>query len=473
MGAVYAAFDEKLERDVALKVLLEEEDLDLALQKKRLLREARLAAKLQHPNIATVYEVDEIDDRLVIVMELLEGSSLRRILMKRKMDQDEVVSVARDMARALARAHAAGVIHRDIKPENVFVTTPSPDTLLAKVLDFGLARQKPPSTAPAHLRTEESTSTSRGDLWGTPGYVSPEQAHGHSVDVRTDIFSFGVVLYEMLANIKPFRGETPIAVILATVKQEPRPLKDIVKDLPSELDAIVRKCMMKDRDARFQDGAELSAALEGWVRNNPQSTKIANVIGTGSRPSLPLVTLDLAAAAGASDLRTSDLLVDDEAPTTGNAAIIEMPAAPQPQPPPLEQQRVDHMKLVAAIGSGVAFALVVVIAVLSWARPSSRKDPHLVTSSHEPPPAQSITDVAPPIEIDPPRAPASTAVSEEPPTVDIEDVSPATSASTPSPVATPHRTVGVKKDPKTKANDCAQPFTVDAKGVRIPKLHCL
>ena len=163
MGAVYAAFDEHLERDVALKVLHEEGES--GLQKKRLMREARIAAKLQHPNIATIYEVEELEGKLFIVMEMLEGQSLRQALHQRKLDVDEAIQIARDMARGLARAHGAGFIHRDIKPENVFLTSLSADTSIAKVLDFGLARQKPTPAAELH-KTDENTSTgtSRGDV---------------------------------------------------------------------------------------------------------------------------------------------------------------------------------------------------------------------------------------------------------------------------------------------------------------------
>jgi serine/threonine protein kinase len=464
MGAVYAAFDEKLERDVALKVLTEEGDY--ALQKKRLLREARLAAKLQHPNIATVYEVDELEGRLLIVMELLEGSALRKVLMQRKVSLDEAISIARDVARALARAHTAGVIHRDIKPENIFLTTPSPDAMLTKVLDFGLARQRPAEGA-----TEEQTATTRGDMWGTPGYVSPEQAHGQPVDVRTDIFSFGVVFYEMLAGIKPFRGEHPIAIMLATTKQEARPLREIFPGIPAELDEIVRRCMKKDREARFKDGNELSAALENYIRGSTVSSKLSNVVA--SNPSLPFVALDDRSLG-----EISSRALAEHAPTTGGSAAMELPDA---GPPSLAQQRIDHMKIVASIGGGVAVALVVTVSSLAWVSGPARS--RTASSNH-------TTVTAPPSA---PSAPNPIPDPDEPPSAAAADSSMHPETADPAPIASGAPTrVGHPSNPVVKAGvrpnagqnpgpnagvrnkpaDCAQPFTYD-KGVKIPKLHCL
>lgn len=465
MGAVYAAFDEKLERDVALKVLVEEGDA--ALQKKRLMREARLAAKLQHPNIATVYEVDELDGRLYIVMELLEGESLRKTLKQRKLGVEEATAIARDIARALARAHAAGVTHRDIKPENVFLTTPSPDVVLAKVLDFGLARQKPAApaggTEPGAPSPEHtSTDTSRGDMWGTPGYVSPEQAHGRPVDARTDVFSFGVVFYEMLANIRPFRGENAIAMMLATTRQEPRPLREIVRDLPPEIDEIVRRCMKKNAAERYADGGELSAALDAYVRTST-SGRLANSIG--SSPSLPLLTLE---ELGGQPVPTGPL---DEAPTTGEAGIAMM--APRDEAPvSIDPQRQDRVKLLAAIGSGLAVALLVIVVGLTLRRSASRDGaaPASSVAVVEPPSTVVQAPPAPPVPPEPASALDEPAPARDPePEAETEPapppVAPPAAAPTPPPAASARR--------KKPVDDCSQPFVVDAKGVRIPKIHCL
>jgi serine/threonine protein kinase len=208
MGEVYAAVDENLDRDVAIKVL--SDPVNVEPHRRRFLREARVAARLNHPNIASVYEVGDSDGRLYIVMELLEGQSLRSLLAERRLTVEESVSIARDIARALGRAHARHVIHRDIKPENVFITHPAADALFGKVLDFGLAR-----TNRVKKTNEEEDSTPElarpGEACGTAGYLAPEQARGLEVDVRADVFSLGAILYEMLTGSRAFDGKNQLA----------------------------------------------------------------------------------------------------------------------------------------------------------------------------------------------------------------------------------------------------------------------
>ncbi|MDF2697517.1 MAG: serine/threonine protein kinase, partial [Labilithrix sp.] len=355
-----------------------------------------------------------------------------------------------------------------IKPENIFVTTPSPDTLLAKVLDFGLARQADGTigaTAGATAREERtSTDASRGEMLGTPGYVSPEQAHGQPVDVRTDIFSFGVVLYEMLANIRPFRGESPVAVMLAASRQEPRPLRDIVSDLPGELDEIVRRCMKKKAEERYPDGTALSAALDGFVRRRASASgRFVNAIG--SSPSLPLVS--------AEELSAARLLAEAEgdAPTTGAAAIAAMTTRDEPLVE-VEQRRRERIRLLAAIGSGLAVAIVVVIAVLAWRSPKLAADER--TSSD----ASGKAATHAPTEAVAPSAPPTSVATTEPTTLELPETAPVApavvDAASPS-VATTQRTTAPASAAKRKKplDDCTQPFVVDSKGVRIPKLHCL
>jgi serine/threonine-protein kinase len=485
MGEVYAAFDERLEREVALKVLSEEGDV--AVQKKRLMREAKLAAKLTHPNIATVYEVDELEGRLCIVMELLQGSSLRKILTTRKMDMDESIAVGRDIARALARAHSGGVIHRDIKPENVFVTSLTPDALLAKVLDFGLARHRPEGLAVS----EQTLTTTRGDMWGTPGYVSPEQAHGQEIDVRTDIFSFGVILYEMLAGIRPFRADTPLGVMIATTRNEPRPLREIVPHVPPAIEELVRCCLRKDRESRYADGSALSAALESFVRANPTSYALPSAIG--ATPAGPVLAVEdvggnmivSQALAPAPDSRRAERL--REAPTfvqPGRDARV----------PPDEQQRREHMKLIVAIVSGVGTALVLVVLLFGWlsslrrvhttasAAPSasvfelaealSSGEPPLVPSALPPPSAAALGTEAP---APAPSPMPSMELLGDP--LDGPDPAPSAAPAPPRPVVAPRAApagAGASSArPRRKPADCAEPFKVDSKGVKIPKLYCL
>jgi serine/threonine-protein kinase len=472
MGEVYAAFDERLEREVALKVLSEEGNL--VTQKKRLMREAKLAAKLTHPNIATIYEVDEIGDRLYIVMELLDGWSLRRVLTQRKMEIDEAISVARDVARALARAHAGGVIHRDVKPENVFLTKPSPDALLAKVLDFGLARQRP------DINVAEATYTAtRGDLWGTPGYVSPEQAHGQQVDVRTDIFSFGVILYEMLAGIKPFRGENPLAVMIATTRTEPRPLREIRSEVPQAIEEIVARCLRKNRDERFPDGAALSGVLEAFIRGNPSPYAMSSVIG--ANPGGPILSLE----------DVGGNMVASQALSAGRRALpTAAPAAPGPAATSLfpgfaglDLARAEHMKLVAAIGGGVALALIMVVVILAVLTPTPRARVTGVAAAATAQPSETDASIIDPADLPLTVTPAaSVPVDPDAPPEPAPSASGAAAPGGSSPSAAPSGSSAVHPGASggptghgshKKPADCVDPFRTDAKGVRIPKLYCL
>ncbi len=488
MGAVYAAFDEKLERDVALKVLLEEGET--ASMRKRVLREARIAAKLQHPNIATVYEVDQVEEKLVIVMELLEGQALRKALNERKFGIEESISIARDMARGLARAHAAGVVHRDIKPENVFLTSLGGDAVLAKLLDFGLARQHlvatPTGSLPPNI-PKESTNTntnSNGDMWGTPGYVSPEQALGlKDIDARTDIFSLGVVFYEMLANIRPFRGETAVATMIATTRNPERPLLEIVPDLPPRIDDIVKRCLRKKKEERFQDGNELSAALEAFARGSASSLRMPSI---GSSPSLPLISQT---PSQVPPLPKGDRISnpglssgEGEAPTTTGSAALSMSTQQESMLAMQEHQR-DRMKLFIALTVGAAVALLSGILLITMALTGKKSSStaaagsaSAVAETHEVP----VTSVTAPPEPEPEPPPATSSIELEPepapspsPSQQPESTSVTVHHSSPHPRPAPiPAPAGSGKKPKPA--DCAKsPFTIDSKGVRIPKLYCL
>jgi len=480
MGAVYEAVDEQLERQVALKVLLR--DGDSALNQKRFLREARLAAKLTHPNIATVFEVGEFESNLYIVMELLEGQSLRKLLMTQRLKPEETFGIARDIARALARAHAAGVTHRDIKPENVFITTPSPNTLHAKVLDFGLARQQKDRPRVVRPAIEEATETTApGDLLGTPGYWSPEQARSGDVDVRTDIFSFGIVLYEMIAGRQAFKANSTVALVLAVTRHEPEPLRKYAPNVAPELEAIVSKCIAKDPSLRFADGNALLEAFEAIPRATPRAS-VADFEDTAadaqgppvaSGPSIPEVPRP----------RESAPFGPFGAATPGGTAFDEEP---------VELERpIDRVKIFAAIGAGCAVVgLILIFVTAMWggkeravgpAASAVAPPPTLVTapSTLPPEPVPSVVSAAEPAPLPAPTAPAPTppiAPAHMIPTPLATDTPVATSSAAIAVMGTPTRTVapggsaGAKRDKKA---DCAQPYTVDAKGNRIPKLHCL
>lgn len=251
MGVVYKARDIKLDRLVALKVLRPGSGKDEMLRT-RLLREARAASSLNHPNIVTVYEADSIEGVDFIAMEFVEGEALSRRIPAGGMALPEALHVARGVAAALAVSHAAGIVHRDLKPANVMLR---PDGVV-KVMDFGLAKALAPAeSTPEATRTMGETAA--GTVLGTGPYMSPEQAEGKPVDARSDIFSFGAMLYEMLAGRQAFVGDTLISTISAVLKDQPAPLPPV----PAEVKAIVGRCLEKNREARYRSGAELAAAL--------------------------------------------------------------------------------------------------------------------------------------------------------------------------------------------------------------------
>src|SRR5262245_20330032 len=258
MGEVHLALDTRLNRKVALKLLLAEFTTDPELLR-RFEQEARAASALNHPNIITVYEIGEIEGRRFIATEYVEGETLRRRLARapeRPIRLSEALEIASQVAVAIQAAHEAGITHRDIKPENVMVRNDG----LVKVLDFGLAKlsvartdfQAPPAN---------SLNTRSGMVMGTISYMSPEQARGEKVDHRTDIFSLGVMLYEMLAGRRPFEGATAGDVMAAVLNSEPVPLTEAAPEAPATLWRIVRRCLEKRPAQRFQSAGDLGFAL--------------------------------------------------------------------------------------------------------------------------------------------------------------------------------------------------------------------
>lgn len=341
MGVVHLAEDEVLHRRVALKVL--PEDVQRSPERReRFLREARAAAAISHPNVATVFDVGETDQGLFVAMELVPGCTLREHLGKGRLPLAEVLRLARDIASAVAAAHARGLLHRDLKPENVMI---EPDGR-AKVLDFGLAKFiASRATSDAATLPLDGVATTEGVMLGSPGYMAPEQVMGRAVDRRVDVFALGVIMHEMIGGRSPFARDTAMASAFAAVTEEPASLSGAA---PPSLVALVERCLSKDAVGRPADGREVMDALTEIVASSTSSA--ANAPALGSERVISTRPGDLSSASGVDPRATPALATPERAPAptgpTATAQVIDAltPVAVmgaralvermQPKPPP-------------------------------------------------------------------------------------------------------------------------------------------
>ncbi len=325
-GVVYKARDSHLDRLVAIKVLPSDRVADPD-RRRRFVQEAKAASALNHPGIITIHDIAQHNGIDFIAMEYVEGHTLDHLIQRRGLPVGEAIGYAVQMADALAAAHAAGIVHRDLKPANVVVAANG----RVKVLDFGLAklidRVQLAGDGDAPTMTLSGPATDRGVVVGTVAYMAPEQASGAQVDARADIFSFGAVLYEMVTGRRAFHGDSPLGTLTAVMREEPTPLRQLLADIPPELERVVTRCLRKDPERRWQSMADVKVALRE-LKEESDSGRLTATAAAGTRPTRTWSVLGLVALALVSTAAIATVLWRQRAadsPLASPAAFAAVP----------------------------------------------------------------------------------------------------------------------------------------------------